>query len=59
MRRLRVNGKEAKSKKRRVIEKVAEYKYIPSHLHIISFEHVIFCGQKGLNFEPLFLCIIL
>ena len=47
MRRLRVNGKEAKSMKRRVIEKVVEYKYIPRHLHIISFEHVIFYGQKG------------
>ena len=47
MRKLRVNGKEAKSKKCRFIEKVAKYKYIPRHLHIISFEHVIFCGQKG------------
>ena len=46
MRRLRVNEKEAKSKKCRFIDKVAEYKYIPRHLHIISFEHVIFCGQK-------------
>ena len=47
MRRLRVNGKEAKIKKRRVIEKATEYKYIPRHLHIISFKHVIFCEQKS------------
>ena len=47
MRRLRVNGREAKSKKCRVIEKVVEYKYILRHLHIISFEDVIFCGKKG------------
>ena len=42
-----MNRKKAKIKNRRVIEKVAEYKYIPCHLHIISFEHVIFCEQKS------------
>ena len=36
-----------KIKERRVIKKVAEYKYIPRHMHIISFEHVIFCEQKS------------
>ena len=35
------------------------YKYILRHLHIISFEQVEFCKQKGLNFEPSFLYIIL
>ena len=39
--------KEGKIKKRRVIEKVAAYKYIPCHMYIISFEHVIFCEQKS------------
>ena len=29
--------KEGKIKKRRVIEKVAAYKYIPHRMHIISF----------------------
>ena len=38
--------------KRRVIEQVATYKYILRHLHIISFEQVVFCKQKGLNPEP-------
>ena len=42
-----VNKKEDKIKKRRVIEKVAAYKYIPRHMHIISFERVIFCEQKS------------
>ena len=51
-----MNRKEAKIKKRRVIEKVAAYKYIPHHMHIISFEHVIFCEQKELISELLF-CI--
>ena len=31
-----------KYKKRRVIEKVAAYKSKPCHMHIISFEHMIF-----------------
>ena len=43
--RFRVNKKEGKIKKRRVIEKVAAYKYIPRH--IISFEHMIFFEQKS------------
>ena len=34
---------EGKIKKRKVIDKVAAYKYIPFHVHIISFEHVTFC----------------
>ena len=37
MHRFQVNGKEDKIKKRRVIEQVAAYKYIPRHVHIISF----------------------
>ena len=37
MRRFRVDRKEDKIVKRRVIEQVAEYKYIPRHMHIISF----------------------
>ena len=28
------------------------YKYILCHLHIISFEQVVFFKQKGLNLEP-------
>ena len=39
--------KEDKIKKGKVIKKVAEYKYIPRHLHIISIEHVIFCEQES------------
>ena len=35
------------------------YKYILRHLHIISFEQVVFCKQKGLNPKPGFLYIIL
>ena len=46
MRRFQVNGKEGKIKKRRVIEKVAVYKCIPRHMHIISFEHVIFVNKR-------------
>ena len=34
-----------KSKKRRVIGKVAVYKCIPFHMHIISFEHMLFVNQ--------------
>ena len=37
MHRFRVNRKEGKIKKRIVIEKVAVSKYIPCHMHIISF----------------------
>ena len=33
----RVGRQEDKIVKRRVIEQVAEYKYIPRHMHIISF----------------------
>ena len=47
MQRFRVNKKEGKIKKSRVIEKVTAYKYIPRHMHIISFEHMIFCEQKS------------
>ena len=43
----RVNMKEGKIKKRRVIEKVAVYKYIPCHMHTILFECVTFCEQKS------------
>ena len=56
MHRFRVNKKEGKIKKRRVIEKVAAYKYIPRHMHTILFERVTFCEQKELIFELLF-CI--
>ena len=42
-----MNGKKAKNKKRRVIEEVAAYKYIPRHMHIISFEIVMFYEQKS------------
>ena len=38
--------KEDKIKKCKVIEKVAAYKYIPHHMHIISFEHVIFVNKR-------------
>ena len=37
MRRFRVDRKEDKITKRKVIEQVAVYKYIPRHMHIISF----------------------
>ena len=39
--------KEGKIKKRRVIEKVAAYKYIPCHMHTILFERVTFCEQNS------------
>ena len=39
--------KEDKIKKRRVIDKVVACKYISRHMHIISFEHVIFCEQNS------------
>ena len=47
MRKFQVNKKEGKIKKHRVIEKVAVFKYIPRHMHIISFEYVIFCEQNS------------
>ena len=56
MHRFRVNKKEDKIKKRRVIKKVAAYKYIPHHMHIISFLKCDILGTKELNSEPLF-CI--
>ena len=37
MRRFRVDRKGDKIVKRRVIEQVMAYKYIPRHVHIISF----------------------
>ena len=37
MRRFRVDRKEDKTVKRRDIEQVAAYKYIPRHMHSISF----------------------
>ena len=37
MRRFRVDRKEDKIVKRKVIEQVAAYKYIARHMHIISF----------------------
>ena len=54
--RLQVNGKQAKCKKRKVIDKVAEYKNIPRHLHIIAFEQCDILWTKELNSEPL-LCV--
>ena len=36
MRRFRVDRKEDKIVKRRVIEQLTAYKYIPRHMHIIS-----------------------
>ena len=56
MPRFRVNRKEDKIKKRRVIEKVAAYKYIPHHMHIISCRKCDILGTKELNSKPLF-CI--
>ena len=53
--RFRVNRKKAKSKKCRVIEKVVAYKCIPRHMHIISFEHMLFVNQR-VNSENVF-CI--
>ena len=47
IRRFRVNRKEGKIKKRRVIEKVPAYKYISRHMHTILFERVTFCEQKS------------
>ena len=38
---------EGRIKKPIVIDKVAAYKCIPRHMHIISFEHGIFCEQKS------------
>ena len=38
--------KEDKIKKRRVIEKVAAYKYIPRHMHIISFLNMLHFVNK-------------
>ena len=37
MRRFRVDKKDDKIVKRRIIEQVAAYKSIPRHMHIISF----------------------
>ena len=56
MRKFRVNRKEGKIKKRKVIAIVAAYRYIPHHMHTILFDRVTFCGQKELIFEQLF-CI--
>ena len=45
MRRFRVDKKEDKIVKRRVIKQVAAYKYIPRHAYHFLFEHGIFCEQ--------------
>ena len=42
---------EDKIVKRKVIERVRRISIL-RHLHIISFEQVVFCKQKGLNLEP-------
>ena len=52
--RFRVNRKEDKIKKRRVIEQVAAYKYIPRHMHIISFLTCDILRTKELNSELFF-----
>ena len=54
MRRFRVNRKEDKIKKRRVIEQVAAYKYTPCHMHIISFLTCDILRTKESNSELLF-----
>ena len=46
MRRFRVDRKEDKIVKCRVIEQVAEYKYIPRHMHIISFLNIGYFVNK-------------
>ena len=46
--------KEGKIKKRRVIEEVTAYKYIPHHMHTILFECVTFCEQKSLSLNYCF-----
>ena len=48
--------KEDKIKKRRVTKKIAAYKYIPRHMHIISFLICDILLTKELNSEPFF-CI--
>ena len=45
MRWFRVDKKEDKVVKRRVIKQVAAYKYIPRHAYHFLFEHGIFCEQ--------------
>ena len=45
MRRFRVDKKEDKVVKRRVIKQVAAYKYIARHAYHFLFEHGIFCEQ--------------
>ena len=45
MRRFGVDRKEDKIVKRRVINRVAAYKYIPRHAYHFLFEHGIFCEQ--------------
>ena len=46
MHRFRVNKKEDKITKRRVIKQVAVYKYIPCHAHIISFLNMRYFVNK-------------
>ena len=45
MRRFQVDRKEDKIVKRRVIKRVAAYKYIPRHAYHFIFEHGKFCEQ--------------
>ena len=58
MRRYRVSKKAGQDQEAQSHKESTAYKYIPCHLHIISFEQVVFCKQR-LNSEPLFLYIIL
>ena len=58
MRRFRVDRKEDKIVKRRVIEKVAAYKYIPRHMHIISFFNMGYFVNKIVELQiNVFFCI--
>ena len=45
MRKFRVDKKKDKIVKRRVIKRVAVYKYIPHHAYHLLFEYGIFCEQ--------------
>ena len=49
MRRFLVDREEDKIVKRRVIEQVAAYKYIPCHMHIISFLNMGYFVNKILE----------
>ena len=47
MRRYRVSKKAGQDQEAQSHRESTAYKYIPRHLHIISFEQVVFCKQKG------------